>query len=89
MFHLLNVSLVLIYIYCCMSSIRNCLDGDRVAILAFHLALVERPWSLTVGPTVALALSFGTGLEKAITQVQKLCDAVDKNGKHLWNDQFR
>lgn len=68
---------------------RPCHGGLWVAILAFHLALVERPWSLTVGPTVALALSFGTGLEKAITQVQKLCDAVDKNGKHLWNDQFR
>lgn len=63
--------------------------GGRVALLAFHLALVERPWSPVVVSTVALALSLATGLEKALVYLQKSCEDVNSNGKYLWRDQLR
>lgn len=60
-----------------------------MALLAFHLALVERPWSPVVVSAVALAMSLATGLEKAMNHLQKSCEGVDKNGKYLWRDQLR
>jgi len=67
----------------------NWLGGDRVALLAFHLALVDRPWSPVVVSTVALASSFATGLEKALVYLKKSCENVDNSGKYLWRDQLR
>jgi hypothetical protein len=72
-----------------MYSMCYCLGGNRVALLAFHLALVERPWSPVVVSTVALAMSLATGLKKGMTQLQKSCENVDKDGNYLWRDQLR
>ena len=60
-----------------------------MALLAFHLALVERPWSPVIVSTVALAMSFATGLEKALIHLRNSCENVGKNGKYLWRDQLR
>ncbi|KAG0570754.1 hypothetical protein KC19_6G185100 [Ceratodon purpureus] len=68
---------------------RPCHGGLWVALLAFHLALVEKPWSPVVVSTVALAMSLATGLEKALNHLQKSCEDVDKSGKYLWRDQLR
>lgn len=60
-----------------------------MALLAFHLALVDRPWSPVVASTVALALSLATGLERALVYLKKSCEDVGDDGKYLWREQLR
>jgi len=68
---------------------RPCHGGLWVALLAFHLASVEKPWSPVAVSAVALALSLATGLKKALVYLKKSCENVDSSGKYFWRDQLR
>lgn len=54
-----------------------CLGGDRVALLAFHLAMIERPMRPVVVSAVALAVYYGSNLHRALANGRKLCAMSD------------
>lgn len=65
-----------------------CVGGElnRLSVLAFHMALNEVPRKPMVVSAVAVALSLGTGLQKAVAHMRQCCDYADKNGPSLWNE---
>ncbi|KAH9553824.1 hypothetical protein CY35_08G032600 [Sphagnum magellanicum] len=63
---------------------RPCHGGLWVAVLAFHLALIERPRRPVVVAAVAFAMYYATGFRKALVKAWKLHEASERTS--IWGE---
>jgi hypothetical protein len=61
-----------------------CHGGLWVAVLAFHLALIERPRRPVVVAAVAFAMYYATGFRKALVKARKLHEASERTS--IWGE---
>lgn len=57
---------------------------NRVAVLAFHLALIQRPRRPVVVAAVAFAMYYATGFRKALVKARKLHEASERTS--IWGE---